>query len=68
MSGIQKSNGPAKQKPGVKKKLLKRFHLVKASDVTPEAIEWLWDGYLATGKLHLFGGAPGTGKTRELYT
>lgn len=37
--------------------------LIRASDVTPEAITWLWNGWLAAGKMHVFGGAPGTGKT-----
>lgn len=37
--------------------------LIRATDVMPEPIEWLWNGWLATGKIHVFGGAPGTGKT-----
>ena len=37
--------------------------LVRASDVIPEPINWLWNGWLAAGKMHVFGGAPGTGKT-----
>jgi putative DNA primase/helicase len=37
--------------------------LICASDVTPEVIAWLWNGWLAAGKMHVFGGAPGTGKT-----
>lgn len=37
--------------------------LIRASDVTPEPIAWLWNGWLAAGKMHVFGGAPGTGKT-----
>jgi len=37
--------------------------LIRASDVTPEAFEWLWNGWLAAGKVHILGGAPGTGKT-----
>jgi len=37
--------------------------LVRASDITPEPIKWLWEGWLAAGKLHIFAGAPGTGKT-----
>lgn len=37
--------------------------VICASDITPEPIRWLWDGWLAAGKLHIFGGAPGTGKT-----
>lgn len=34
-----------------------------AADITPEPIHWLWDGWLAKGKLHIFAGAAGTGKT-----
>ena len=37
--------------------------LLRGDDVPIKAIEWLWDGWLAAGKLHVFGGAPGTGKT-----
>lgn len=37
--------------------------LTRASDLAPEPIDWLWDGWLAAGKMHVFGGAPGTGKT-----
>ena len=37
--------------------------LIRASDVIPEPISWLWNGWLAAGKMHVFGGAPGTGKT-----
>ncbi len=37
--------------------------LTRGSDVQPVAIDWLWQGYLAAGKLHLIGGAPGGGKT-----
>jgi putative DNA primase/helicase len=37
--------------------------LIRASDVSPEPITWLWNGWLAAGKMHVFGGAPGTGKT-----
>jgi putative DNA primase/helicase len=38
-------------------------NLIRASDITPEPIAWLWPGYLAMGKMHMLGGAPGTGKT-----
>ena len=37
--------------------------LVRACDVQIEAVRWLWDGWLARGKLHVLAGAPGTGKT-----
>lgn len=37
--------------------------IIRGCDLTPEAIKWLWPGWLAAGKLHILGGAPGTGKT-----
>lgn len=37
--------------------------LLHAAGITPEAIAWLWPGWLAKGKVHILGGAPGTGKT-----
>lgn len=37
--------------------------LTRASAIAIEPIEWLWEGWLAAGKMHLLGGAPGTGKT-----
>lgn len=38
-------------------------NLIRASEVNPEPITWLWNGWLAAGKMHILGGAPGTGKT-----
>lgn len=40
-----------------------QVELVAADAIPPEAIEWLWDGWLARGKLHLLAGAVGEGKT-----
>ncbi len=37
--------------------------IVRADSVKPEPIAWLWDGFLAAGKVHIMAGAPGTGKT-----
>lgn len=37
--------------------------LLRASEVQPEPIAWLWNGWLALGKLHVLAGAPGQGKT-----
>lgn len=37
--------------------------LVRASDLKPKPIDWLWPGWLAAGKLHVCAGQPGTGKT-----
>jgi putative DNA primase/helicase len=39
------------------------LNLIRASDVRPVAVSWLWPGWLARGKFHLLAGAPGTGKT-----
>jgi putative DNA primase/helicase len=40
-----------------------RVDLVRASSISPRPVNWLWDQWLAAGKLHILGGAPGSGKT-----
>lgn len=37
--------------------------LLCGKDIVPEPVRWLWDGWLALGKLAILAGAPGTGKT-----
>lgn len=37
--------------------------LIDGASIKPEAVNWMWNGYLARGKLHVLAGAPGTGKT-----
>lgn len=37
--------------------------LIQGHTITPEPIQWLWDGWLAAGKMHILAGVPGTGKT-----
>ena len=37
--------------------------LTRASEIKPEPISWLWENWLAAGKTHIFGGAPGVGKS-----
>jgi putative DNA primase/helicase len=37
--------------------------LIRASDIKPEPISWIWRGYLARGKLHILAGMPSAGKT-----
>jgi putative DNA primase/helicase len=37
--------------------------LVAGTAIKMRAVCWLWDGFLAAGKLHMLAGAPGTGKT-----
>jgi DNA polymerase III delta prime subunit len=38
-------------------------NLVRGSEITPEAIKWLWPGWLPRGKFVVLAGPPGTGKT-----
>ena len=37
--------------------------LINGSTLTPQAVRWLWEYWLALGKLHILAGAPGQGKT-----
>lgn len=39
------------------------IQLEQASQLKITAIRWLWTGWLASGKLHVLAGTPGTGKT-----
>ena len=49
--------------PGRSNDLPPTVELVRGDDIAPSPVEWLWDGWLAVGKLQLIGGQPGTGKT-----
>ena len=42
---------------------LNSVDLRRASSVMPRAVEWIWHGWIAKGKIHLLAGPPGTGKT-----
>lgn len=53
----------AARHPIVKMPTGPRVELISADQLKPEAIRWLWPGWLARGKLHVLAGAPGTGKT-----
>jgi len=37
--------------------------LARGDQLEIHPVRWLWPGWLAAGKLHILGGAPGTGKT-----
>jgi hypothetical protein len=45
------------------KEYKRSVNLIKASEIHPQQIEWLWKGWIASGKFHLLGGVAGTGKT-----
>ena len=38
-------------------------NLIRAEEIRPEHVDWVWDGWLARGKMHVIAGAAGTGKT-----
>jgi putative DNA primase/helicase len=40
-----------------------KVSLMRASSIVPKPIHWLWRYYLAKGKVHIFSGSPGAGKT-----
>ncbi len=40
-----------------------QVRLIRGDMIVSEPIAWLWNGFLAGGKLHILAGAPGTGKT-----
>jgi putative DNA primase/helicase len=55
MSPSVKNDAPKLSKPTVE--------LVRASDLEPESVDWLWVDHIPRGKLTVLAGAPGTGKT-----
>lgn len=50
-------------KPSAPEPLGEWVSMIRGSDLTPQPIQWIWPGWLASGKVHILGGAPGTGKT-----
>ena len=42
-------------------------NLIRATDITPEPINWLWVGWLAIGKIHILAGIAGHGKSTILF-
>jgi len=66
---IENATIPDKQDLGKEKKTISprgcpsSVSLIRANDVAPEPIKWLWPNWLAEGKLHILAGSPATGKT-----
>jgi putative DNA primase/helicase len=48
---------------GAHKANIPQVQITCAANIKPEPIRWLWDGWLARGKFHIFAGQAGTGKT-----
>ena len=51
------------QRPERVERVATGLSVIAADRLPPEPIAWLWDGWLARGKVHVLAGAPGTGKT-----
>jgi len=59
---VTKANGKmGDQKPSKPSTVL---HFDRIADVQPEAVQWIWPGRFARGKLTLIGGDPGIGKSQ----
>jgi putative DNA primase/helicase len=56
--GWQRANGP--DSPQQASGLV----MVRAADVTPVAVDWIWEGRIARGKLTIIAGAPDVGKSQ----
>jgi putative DNA primase/helicase len=55
-----KPNGAAANDP---KAMRGGIEVVNGVKIMPRPIDWIWNGYLARGKLHILAGAKGAGKT-----
>jgi putative DNA primase/helicase len=44
------------------------LEVLRGCDVEVTPVSWLWKGWLASGKLHILAGSPGTGKTTIALT
>jgi len=53
-----------KSKQESQQKLQRDAELITASDITPKAKDWLWEGHLLRGALELLSGLPGLGKSQ----
>jgi putative DNA primase/helicase len=40
-----------------------QVNLIQGSMIAPKSMDWLWNQWLARGKMHIIAGAPGGGKT-----
>jgi putative DNA primase/helicase len=63
-AGIEQARANDRQpSKNQKNENIARVELLPGSQIEIKAVSWLWEGWLASGKLHILGGAPGTGKT-----
>lgn len=51
---------------GIEKKKKPEVYMDCAIDIIPAPIDWIWEGYIARGKVHILAGPAGHGKTTVL--
>ena len=44
------------------------LEIIKASEITPKEVRWLWYPYIPFGKITLLQGDPGDGKTKFMLS
>lgn len=54
---------PASKAQNIERASGAHVEMLRGDEVKPSPVRWLWDGWLAAGKMHVLGGRPGTGKT-----
>src|SRR5262249_1606344 len=42
----------------------KGYELIRASDIRPENVDWLWPGHLPSDQMEILAGLPGAGKSQ----
>lgn len=57
---LDNQTSPITEHPNKNQNIVK---LVCGKDLKIQPIDWAWNGFLARGKLHIYAGAPGDGKT-----
>ena len=45
-----------------------KLEIIKASDITPKEVRWLWYPYIPFGKVTLLQGDPGDGKSKLMLS
>ena len=61
--GLAQPTGPAPSPQPRARRRSARIVPLDLRAIEPEAVRWLWPGWLARGKLHILGGHPGDGKS-----
>jgi putative DNA primase/helicase len=67
LQALAASPAPLPDNPPVPDNRPDTLHLTRASDITPKAVSWLWEGRLPLGAISLLAGREGQGKSLWSY-